>query len=51
MTGVVDKSAPRKKWRSCVNRDIKAMSIKEGMVYLVQDRCAWRNITGGSIPC
>ena len=27
------------------SRDMKAMCIKEGMA---QDRCAWRNITGGS---
>ena len=28
----------------CVKRDMKAMGIKEEMA---QDRCAWRNITGG----
>ena len=33
-----------KTWRSCVKRDMKAMGIKEEMA---QDRCAWRNITGG----
>ena len=45
-----------KTWRSCVKRDMKAMGIKEEMA---QDRCAWRNITGGrpvlarmpEIPC
>ena len=42
--GVVDRGAPRKTWRSCVKRDMKAMGIKEEMA---QDRCAWRNITGG----
>ena len=41
--GVVDRGAPRKTWRSCVKRDMKAMGIKEEMA---QDRCAWRNITG-----
>ena len=45
MTGVVDRGAPRKTWRSCVERDLKAVGIKEGMA---QDHCAWRNITGGS---
>ena len=42
--GVVDRGAPRKTWRSCVQRDMKAMGIKEEMA---QDRSAWRNITGG----
>ena len=42
--GVVDRGAPRKTWRSCVKRDMKAMGIKEEMA---QDRCAWRNIAGG----
>ena len=42
--GVVDRGAPRKTWRSCVKRDMKAMGIKEEMA---QDSCAWRNITGG----
>ena len=42
--GVVDRGAPRKTWRSCVKRDMKAMGINEKMA---QDRCAWRNITGG----
>ena len=42
--GVVNRGAPRKTWRSCVKRDMKAMGIKEEMA---QDRCAWRNITGG----
>ena len=42
--GVVDRGAPRKTWRSCVKRDMKAMGIKEEMA---KDRCAWRNITGG----
>ena len=46
--GVVDRGAPRKTWRSCVKRDMKAMGIKEEMA---QDRCAWRNITGGPDPC
>ena len=36
--GVVDRGAPRKTWRSCVKRDMKAMGIKEEMA---QDRCAW----------
>ena len=40
----MDRGAPRKTWRSCVKRDMKAMGIKEEMA---QDRCAWRNITGG----
>ena len=43
VTGVVDRGAPRKTWRSCVKRDMKAMGIKEEMA---QDHCAWRNITG-----
>ena len=43
VTGVVGRDAPRKTWRSCVGRDMKAMGIKERMV---QDRCAWRNISG-----
>ena len=43
VTGVVDRGAPRKTW-SCVEREMKAMGIKEGMA---QDRCAWRNIIGG----
>ena len=29
--GVVDRGAPRKTWRSCVKRDMKAMGIKEEM--------------------
>ena len=40
----LDRGAPRKTWRSCVKRDMKAMGIKEE---IAQDRCAWRNITGG----
>ena len=40
--GVEDRGAPRKTWRSCVKKDIEAMSIKEEMA---QDLCAWRNIT------
>ena len=43
VTGVVGRSAPRKTW-SCVEKDMKAMGIKEEMA---QDRCARRNITGG----
>ena len=43
MVRVVGRGASRKSW-SCVERDMKAMGIKEGMV---QDRCGWRNITGG----
>ena len=42
VTGVMGRGAPRKTW-SCVERDMKAMDIKEGMA---QDYCAWRNITG-----
>ena len=45
VTGVVDRGALRKTWRSCVKRDMRAMGIKEEMV---QDRCAWRNIIRGS---
>ena len=44
MTEVVGRGVPRKTWRSCVERDMKAMGIQEGMG---QDRCAWRNITQG----
>ena len=44
MTRVVGRGAPRETWRSCVERDMKAMGIKEGMA---QDRCACGNITGG----
>ena len=44
VTGVVDRGAPRKAWRSCVKKDMEAMGIKEEMA---QDRCAWRNITRG----
>ena len=44
VTGVVSRGAQRKTWRSCVERDMKAMGIKEGMA---QDRCAWRNISWG----
>ena len=44
LTGVVGRGVPRKMWRSCVKRDMKAMGIKKEMA---QDRCAWRNITGG----
>ena len=33
-----------KRGEVCVKRDMKAMGIKEEMA---QDRCAWRNITGG----
>ena len=44
MIGVVYRGAPRKTWRSCVKKDMEAMDIKEEMV---QDRCAWRNITRG----
>ena len=40
VTGVVDRGALRKTWRSCVRRDMEAMGIKEEMA---QDRCAWRN--------
>ena len=43
MTEVVDRGALRKTW-SCVKRDMEAMGIKEEMV---QDHCAWRNITRG----
>ena len=44
VTGVVGRGAPRKTWRSCVKRNMKDMGIKKEMA---QDRCAWRNITGG----
>ena len=44
VTVVMGRGAPRKTWRSCVKRDMKAMGIKEGMA---QDYCTWRNITGG----
>ena len=44
VTGVVSRGALRKTWRSCVKRDMNAMDIKEE---ITQDRCAWRNITGG----
>ena len=44
VTDVVGRGALRKTWRSCVKRDMKAMDIKEE---IAQDRCAWRNITGG----
>ena len=43
VTGVVDRGTLRKTW-SCVKRDMEAVGIKEEMV---QDRCAWRNITRG----
>ena len=43
VTGVMGRGAPRKTWRSCVKRDMKAMGIKKGMA---QDSCPWRNITG-----
>ena len=46
VTGVVGHDALKKTWRSCVERDMKAMGIKEGMT---QDCCAWRNIIGGPI--
>ena len=46
VTGVVGRGALRKTWRSCVKRDMKAMDIKEE---IAQDRCAWKNITGGPI--
>ena len=36
VTGVVDRGAPRKMWRSCVKKDMKVMGIKEEMA---QDRC------------
>ena len=42
--GVVDRGATRKMWRSCVERDMEAMGIKEEMA---QDCCAWTNITRG----
>ena len=42
VTGVVGRGAPRKTW-NYVERDMKAMDIKEGMA---QDHCSWRNITG-----
>ena len=44
VTGVVDRGAPRKTWRSSVKRDMEAIGIKEEMA---QNRCAWRNITRG----
>ena len=44
VTGMVDRGAPRKAWRSCVKKDMEVMGIKEEMA---QDRCAWRNITRG----
>ena len=44
VTGVVGRGVLRKTWRSCAKRDMKAMDIKEE---IAQDRCAWRNITGG----
>ena len=44
VTGVVGRGAPRKTWKNCAERDMKAMGIKEGMA---QDRLSWRNITGG----
>ena len=44
VTGVVDRDAPRKTWRSRVKREMNAMGIKEEMA---QDHCAWRNITRG----
>ena len=44
MTGVVGRGAPRKTWISGVKKDVKDMGIKEEMA---QDRCAWRNVTGG----
>ena len=44
VTGVMGWGAPKKTWRSCVKRDITAMSIKEEMA---QDRYTWRKITGG----
>ena len=31
-------------WRGYVERDMKAMGIKEEMA---QDNCSWRDITGG----
>ena len=34
VTGVVDRDAPRKTWRSCVKKDMKAMGIKEEMLCL-----------------
>ena len=43
VTGMVGRGTPRKIWRSYVQRDIKAMGIKEGMA---QECCAWKNITG-----
>ena len=46
--GVVDRGAPRKTWRSCVKRDMKAMGIKEEMA---QDRCALEKYYWGSDPC
>ena len=44
VTGVGDRGAPRKTWRSSVKKDMKGMGVKEDMA---QDRCAWRNITRG----
>ena len=44
VTGVVDRGAPRKTW-SCVERDSEGYGYKGGK--LAQDRCAWRNVTGG----
>ena len=44
VTGVVGRGDLRKTW-TCVERDIKAMGIKEEKT---QDRCAWRNITGAT---
>ena len=47
VTDVVGRGALRKTWRSCVKRDMKAMDIKEE---IAQDRCSWRNRTGGFDP-
>ena len=46
--GVVDRGAPRKTWRSCVKRDMKAMGIKEEMAQgpLCLEKYYW-----GSDPC
>ena len=44
VTRVVDRGASRKTWRRSVKKDMEAMGIKEEMV---QDLCAWRNITRG----
>ena len=44
VVGVVDGGAPREAWRGCVRGDMEAVGVGGEMA---QDRCAWRNITGG----